>query len=451
MNKNLIIRADATCRIGTGHVMRCIALGQAWQDNGGKVVFISYSESDALRKRIAAEGIEFISLDKPHPDPFDSKFTIGTIRTKNSELKPWVVVDGYHFDPAYQKAFRAAGFHLLVIDDMAHWPEYYADIILNQNLGAEKLKYTCGSDTTLLLGPRYVLLRQEFMAWHDWQRKIPEVAHKVLVTIGGGDPDNVTQKVIEALSQVEIEGLEAMVVVGGSNPYFQELESAVHGVKVPVRLVRNAANMPELMAWADVAVTAGGSTCWELAFMGLPALILFLADNQAPMAVELKKHGSAINLGRHNLIESGDIADQLHSMIMSSEKRYSMSNCGRQLVDGSGAMRVIRQLHGFEIALRPVRAEDCRLIWEWANDPVARAMSFSTENIPWEKHVVWFESKRTDPSVHFYIAVDKNNVPVGQIRFQINRQAAVVSVSLAPSQRGRGYGNEIIWMGAQNY
>ena len=274
MNKNLIIRADATYRIGTGHVMRCIALGQAWQDSGGKVVFISHCESDALWKRIAAVGIEFISLDKPHPDHFDSKFTIDTLRTQNSELKPWVVVDGYHFDPAYQKAVRSAGFHLLVIDDMAHWPEYHADIILNQNLGAEKLKYNCGPDTTLLLGPRYALLRQEFMAWHDWQREIPEVAHKVLVTMGGGDPDNVTQKVIEALSQVEIEGLEAVVVVGGSNPYFQELESAVHGVKVPVRLVRNAANMPELMAWADVAVTAGGSTCWELAFMGLPALIL---------------------------------------------------------------------------------------------------------------------------------------------------------------------------------
>lgn len=449
MNKDLIIRADATSRTGIGHVMRCIALGQAWQDNGGKVIFISHCESDVLRKRIVAEGIEFIPLDKPHPDPFDSKFTIDTLRIQKSELKPWVVVDGYHFDPVYQKAIRAAGFHLLAIDDMAKWPEYHADIILNQNLGAEKLKYNCGPDTKLLLGPRYALLRREFMAWRDWQRQIPKVARKVLVSMGGSDPDNATQKVIEALSQTGIEDLEVVVVVGGSNPYFQELESAVHGLKVPLRLVRDPANMAELMAWADLTVTAGGSTCWELAFMGLPALILILADNQATIAFELEKHGLAINLGWHNLFESSDIAGQLRSMIMSSEKRGSMSNCGRKLVDGGGGVRVIRQLKGRKFALRTMQAEDCRLIWEWANDPVARALSFSTEKITWEKHAAWFESKRTDPSVYFYMVLDNYSVPVGQIRYQITGQEADVSVSLAPSQRGSGYGAEIIRMGAQ--
>ena len=455
----LVLRADASARIGIGHIMRCFALAQAWQLEGGQVVFLSHCEIDALRQRITGAGMEFIPIAYPYPDPRNLQNTLDILRTRSAEAREnqqskienptWLVLDGYHFDPAYQQAVRTVGHHLLAIDDMAHLPAYHADILLNQNLGAERLKYNCDSDTTLLLGSRYALLRQEFLAWRGWQREIPKVARKVLVTMGGGDPDNVTQKVIEALPQVEIEGLEAAVVVGGSNPHFQKLESAVKNLEVPVRLVQNIANMSELMAWADVAVTAGGSTCWELVFMGLPALILILADNQTPIAGELERRGIAFNLGRHTLLDSRDLAHQLRSVIMSSEKRGSMSYCGRQLVDGGGAMRVIRCLHGCELVLRPVRVEDRRLIWKWANDPVARALSFSTEKIPWEKHVAWFESKRTDPSIHFYIAVDKNDVPAGQIRYQINGQAAVVSVSLAPEQRGRGYGAEIIRMGTR--
>jgi len=489
--KILAIRADADTRMGTGHLMRCLALAQTWQADGGQVMFLSNCKNDAMHRRITDTGMEFVPIAQPHPAPPDLQTTLEFLRncrTQQSaignppspskirsfgvqvknlksltdagqtkignrkstiENKLWLVLDGYHFDFVYQQAIQSAGFSLLVIDDMAHLPAYHADIILNQNLGAEKLKYNCNPEARLLLGPRYALLRQEFLAWRGQRREITDVARKVLVTMGGGDLDNVTLKVIHALEQVKVDGLEAVVVVGGSNPHFQKLESAVHSLRIPIRLVRNVANMPELMAWADVAVTAGGSTCWELAFMGLPALILILADNQTPIAVELERQGVALNLGWHTLLKSGDIAYQLHSMIMSSGKREIMSKCGRQLVDGSGTMRVVRRLYGCDLELRPVRAEDCRLIWEWANDPVARALSFSTEKIPWKQHVAWFESKRTDPSTRFYMAINKNDVLAGQIRYQINGQAAVVSVSLAPEQRGRGYGAEIIRMGTR--
>jgi UDP-2,4-diacetamido-2,4,6-trideoxy-beta-L-altropyranose hydrolase len=457
--KRLLIRVDATTPIGSGHIMRCLALAQAWQAEGGQAIFLSHCESDALRQRITDEGMEFIPFAYPHPDPRDLHTTLEILRkhfnaaTGNQKAKignnNWLVLDGYHFDAFYQQAVRAAGHCLLVIDDMAHLPAYHADILLNQNRGAEKLKYNCDPDTTLLLGSRYALLRQEFLAWRGWQREIPDVAHKVLVTMGGGDPDNVTLKVIHALEQVDVDGLEAVVVVGGSNPHFQKLESAVHDLKVPVRLVQNVANMPELMAWADVAVTAGGSTCWELAFMGLPSVVLILAVNQRIIAEILDGDGFAVNLSWHTLREAGDVAHQLRAIILSSEKRESMSYCGRQFVDGGGPMRVIRQLHDDELALRPVQSQDCCMVWEWANDPVVRTQSFSTEKILWEKHVAWFESQQTNASIRFYMAVDKNDVPAGQIRYQIDGQEAVVSVSLAPEQRGKGYSAEIIRLGTR--
>src|SRR5207249_1652332 len=127
---------------------------------------------------------------------------------------------------------------------------------------------------------------------------------KVLVTMGGSDPDNVTLKVIQALPQVEVQGLEATVVIGGTNPHYRELEAAILQLPLPIRLERNATNMPELMAWADIAVSAGGTTLWELAFMGLPNLVVVLADNQRPAAAHLGAIGAITNMGWHGSVSS---------------------------------------------------------------------------------------------------------------------------------------------------
>ena len=140
----LYIRADATTNIGTGHVMRCIALSQAWKDKGGQVVFISHCESKKLQERIIAEGFDFIYIENPHPHPADLDKTIETLSTMNypSSTNDWLVVDGYHFDSMYQKKIKEAGYRLLWIDDYGHADRYYADIVLNQNISADASFYT---------------------------------------------------------------------------------------------------------------------------------------------------------------------------------------------------------------------------------------------------------------------------------------------------------------------
>ena len=127
----LFIRADATSQIGSGHVMRCIALAQAWQDQGGRVTFISHCDSDTLRIRIIGEGFNLVSIEKPHPHPSDLTLTLSCINpeTTGPNTGAWLVLDGYHFTPDYQKAIKDAGIRLLIIDDMNHLPYYHADII----------------------------------------------------------------------------------------------------------------------------------------------------------------------------------------------------------------------------------------------------------------------------------------------------------------------------------
>jgi UDP-2,4-diacetamido-2,4,6-trideoxy-beta-L-altropyranose hydrolase len=256
-----------------------------------------------------------------------------------------VVVDGYQFGSEYQQTIKNSGLNLLFIDDYGHAEHYYADVVLNQNISAEEEWYQHREPyTQLLLGTRYTLLRREFWQWQGWQRTVPPVAKKVLVTLGGADPDNVTLKVIQSLQIVEVEELEAVVVVGGSNPHYENLKMAVQDSRYPIQVQQNVTNMPELMAWADMAISAGGSTCWELAFMGLPSILLILADNQRAIAQKLATLNLAVNLGWHQDVTIEEIGLALRESIGDRPKRETMSKRERELVDGNGARRVVSEM-----------------------------------------------------------------------------------------------------------
>jgi spore coat polysaccharide biosynthesis predicted glycosyltransferase SpsG len=164
------------------------------------------------------------------------------------------------------------------------------------------------------------------------------------VTFGGGDPENQTILSIQALQEADLDSLEVTVVAGPSNPHFEALRSTTVDSKFPIRLISNAANMPELMAGADLAISAGGSTCWELAFMGLPFLVVILAENQRAIAEGLEEVGAAVNLGWYDRITPTQIAYKLSSLAKAADVRAKLSRRGRKLVDGKGIERVLREL-----------------------------------------------------------------------------------------------------------
>jgi spore coat polysaccharide biosynthesis predicted glycosyltransferase SpsG len=162
--------------------------------------------------------------------------------------------------------------------------------------------------------------------------------------LGGGDARGVTAEVIRALECVDVDGLEVTVVVGAGNPRFREIESAARHAAFAVRLLRDATSMPELMAAADIAVSAGGITSWELAFMGLPAAVCVLAENQRGTAAALGARGIALDLGWHTEMSISEMAGKLSGLARDRSMRLTMSQRGRQLVDGMGADRVVQVL-----------------------------------------------------------------------------------------------------------
>jgi UDP-2,4-diacetamido-2,4,6-trideoxy-beta-L-altropyranose hydrolase len=439
----LIIRADANVAMGTGHVMRCLALAQAWQDEGGECIFAMAEANRFLEERVRSEKIEIVTITGPVGSQRDAAQFLELAGKHHAR---WVAVDGYHFDVEYQRRLKAAGLKLLLVDDTGHAGAYVADVVLDQNAHASENFYQRREPyTRLLLGSRYAMLRREFKPWGDWKRKIAPTGRKVLVTLGGSDPDNTTVRIIHALRLLADDNLEATIVVGGSNPHGDCLEKEVQDAGGAVCLLRNASNMPKLMADADVAISAAGTTCWEMCFLGLPAVLIDVAENQTPVAHELDRQGIAIHAGSTQDVTPEDIAALLKPLLVSPERRAAMSGRARKLVDGSGAERVISAVQGTDFVLRRVKETDCRLLWEWANEPEVRSASLSSTPIPWDEHREWFTKRLGDEKILMLIATDEQGVPVGQVRFETtsNREADI-DISITPERRGLGWGARLI-------
>jgi len=244
-------------------------------------------------------------------------------------------------------------------------------------------------------------------------------------------------------------------VVGGSNPHGAILQrlAAHSGRKIMVR--RNVSNMAELMAAADIAVSAAGSTCWELCLLGLPTLLLDVAANQTALATELDRRGCAVRVGDET-VSVEKMACELGRLLTSLEVRQSLSLLSRELVDGKGAGRVVSVLRGEArrgdagLRLRRARAEDSQLLWMWANDPEVRAASFSTAPISWQSHIAWFAGKLSQDASPIFIAEDEAGRPCGQIRFDVRPGGEwEVDVSIAKAMRGQGLASELIDLGVQ--
>jgi UDP-2,4-diacetamido-2,4,6-trideoxy-beta-L-altropyranose hydrolase len=337
----LIFRADGSAAIGTGHVMRCLALAEAWRERGGAARFITAYRWPALEARLRAAGCDVLCPDFVPGSIGDARWSAETARQCGAAA---IVVDGYHFGSDYQQAIKDTGIVLLFIDDDGRSGRYSADVVLNQNLYAREHFYRdCQPYTQLLLGAKYALLRREFLKWREWRRDISATARNLLVTLGGADAANVTEKVIAVLRRLEMATVRVKIVAGAANSHLESLRGAVAD-DGRIELLTAVDDVAALMAWADVAISAGGSTCWELAFMGLPSSVVVLADNQLPVARSLDEAGAAIDIGAWPEGAEEKLLSALGDLIHDPARRRRMSEIGRQTVDGGGARRVAEHL-----------------------------------------------------------------------------------------------------------
>ena len=330
----ILVRADASPSIGSGHVMRCLALAKGWENVGGRISWLMAESIPGLEERLCRQEI---SCSRTHSTPGSTSDASQTIAAAQSHDAAWVVIDGYRFSPEYVRTLKESDLRVLFLDDDGRFDYYPADVILNQNVSAKHEMYAHREPSTkLLLGSAYALLRPEFLAAQPDREHVMN-GRRILITMGGSDPEIITEKVIRALGATD---LELKVVIGAGNPRRDNLTSLARSMSSKIEIEQNPANMAPLMQWADVAISAAGSTCWELAYMGLPAVVIASSSDQRSVADGLAEQGIALNLGWHANLSEEAIHDAAISLLHDHSRRAGMSERGRKLIDGRGAARV---------------------------------------------------------------------------------------------------------------
>ncbi|MGE5200671.1 MAG: UDP-2,4-diacetamido-2,4,6-trideoxy-beta-L-altropyranose hydrolase [Acidobacteriota bacterium] len=332
-----LIRTDAVAATGTGHAMRCLALAQALQEHGCASRFLMTGVPALIAERFAREGFA-IEL---HPHTVGSaEDAAETAAAASRHGADWVVLDGYAFDDAYLDALRGAGVAVLLIDDLGALRHYRCDLLVNQNLHAETALYPA-AEARLLLGTPYLMLRREFWCHRDEPRRRSETVRRLLVSMGGLDPEDHTSRAIAALDGLAGSGIAATVVVGAANPRLDALRRQAAASPAAIEIVYGTDDMPGLMREADLAVAAAGTTVWELAFMGVPMLLGSTVEAERVLARGLSRHGGCIYIGDFRDRSAPRLADAVLGLIEDAGIRRRIAATAGALVDGRGGERVV--------------------------------------------------------------------------------------------------------------
>lgn len=359
----IAFRVDASPQMGIGHLMRCLTLADALRAQGARVRFVSRHLPEHLHRRLLEHQHECVLLDSapvaPDSDDGSHAHLLGTsaaadadetCRALSDRRWDWLVVDHYALGAVWEMSVRAVAKRILAIDDLSN-RRHECDLLLDQNHlpdGDARYRGHVPDDCQLLVGPRYALLRPEYREYRAGMGKRTGPARRVLVFFGGTDPQNMTELAMRALSLPELRHLELDVVCGGDSSRRESLErqaaqrpgTTIHGPRP---------HLADLMAGADLAVGAGGSTTWERMCLGLPSLVITLADNQVAVADWLAREGLIRLVGHASAVTLEDVRDAVVAALPRDQHRASIDK-GMALSDGRGVPRVVGALESSRVS-----------------------------------------------------------------------------------------------------
>jgi UDP-2,4-diacetamido-2,4,6-trideoxy-beta-L-altropyranose hydrolase len=344
MSLTCVFRADADSEIGSGHFMRSLSVAAEWRKRGHRAVIVGNAPEELIRRAggLDVEHLAFMTAGSLYDD------SRGLIEHCSDVAAQIVCIDGYKFDPTYVGRVRSSDFSLIEFADGPIWSGYQSDLLLDQNLGGEQHNYGTAIWTRQLLGVKYACLAPQFLDHVEVVRSTKERVANVLVSMGGADPKDATTIVLSAVFELG-SSVQVTVTIGASHPRKNAISELVR-CHSNVNMLVDAQNMAELMLGADVAVAAAGSISWELAALGVPALLMTVADNQLRIAAQLDRAGAAMSVGAIADVTSNGLAQKLKELINDHQLRSEMSCMGQELVDGQGVVRVVDEI--LELARR---------------------------------------------------------------------------------------------------
>lgn len=324
----IAIRADGGTNIGMGHIMRTLVLAKELS----KIHDVFYiCRVDKLLSEKYRIGIEKVK---------SQGFIVRTIREDSIliDLKDieadLLITDSYDVDGKYFDETKRMFNKTAYIDDMNLY-YFNVDFLINQNIDSVDFAYKVNTDTKILIGSDYIMLREEFSGISE--KYIKEEVKDIMITMGGGDPHHITEQILDYVKMLEY---NFHIAVGPSfekDNYLKDFENS------KVRLHYNA-SMYEIMQSSDIAVSACGSTLYELAVCGVPTLGLIVVDNQQGIAKKMDELGMIKNMGWYDNLLKDKFIDDLNYLCNDFIKRREMSLKAKKAVDGNGVKRIVKEL-----------------------------------------------------------------------------------------------------------
>jgi len=341
---NVFIRVDASDIIGSGHVMRCLTIAEHLKKNKIKVIFLSRELKGNLCRYIKDKGYEVHCLSLIGNEKFnweeDSNLLIDIIKGYKGPKS--IIVDHYLIDSKWESKIRPYVSRVMVIDDLAN-RKHDTDILLDQNLNDDiQLRYNglVPQNCKLFLGPNYVLLREEFITARENLQERSGQINRIFIFFGGSDPTNETFRILQSLKKINLQNIVIDVVVGKSNIRKETIENICNQYE-NISYYCQIENMAELMAKADLAIGAGGSTTWERCYLGLPTITIIVAENQAQTTKAVEKTGAILNLGYSEEISEEEIINAIKRLLTQPSLLKEMSRKSLSIIEISGSINNI--------------------------------------------------------------------------------------------------------------
>ncbi|WP_339453674.1 UDP-2,4-diacetamido-2,4,6-trideoxy-beta-L-altropyranose hydrolase [Pseudomonas sp. EA_5y_Pfl2_R50] len=448
----VLIRADASPTIGSGHIARCLTLARVLRAQGSHVAFACRRLPGHRLDALGAEGFATFALPERYADedpqqaiesmlPWQHDIdALGSQLAGQAEFD-WIIVDHYGLDHHWQTAARRWAHRIAAVDDLAT-RRYSVDLLLNQNLSGLSENYAplLPEGCRTLLGPRYAMLREEF---NCPAIAIQPKARRVLVNFGGFDAARQTHHAMLALA--DFTELQVDFVAGADNPAWATMQ-ALAETRPNWRLHSFVSDFYQRMTEADLFIGAGGGTSWERAAMGLPTICIAVSNNQQNNGEVMAAAGAHVFMGAREQVSVEQLRDAIGFVTGNYFLRQSLAERSRQLVDGRGALRVAAALAGAVLTIRPATPEDAQLLFDGRNAEAVRRWSLTSAPIDWPQHVNWLTASLRNPQRLLLIA-EADDGPVGVLRYDLRGFDAQVSIYLLEGRFGLGWGKSLLARG----
>jgi len=445
MKSSVAIRVNADSTIGLGHFSRCLTLSEELIRRGIEVHIVSHTlPPDWEHYALSAGVILHLLVDKKSGyqrdetpralDESDAQQTVNILTTNGIEI---LIVDCYQITDVWAEV-AAQNARLIILDDGQN-----VNIECAIRIDFAMTENSAISGRNIFCGPRFSLIHPSYRVVSQSQRVWQKTPQDIFVYLGATYQPNTFTQVLELVGRSLRHGNSVSLLSSDFLRYGNLTDDWRR--QIPLNVVRDSRTLADTFQCADFAIGAAGMSSMERACAGVPSLQLILTKNQCASAAWLQREGAAECLEVSRLKDS-ESDQKLSSLLNNLEQLEKMSNNGKRLVDGLGALRVAELINPTnlrQVVMRNATAEDIWTFFDWTNDPTARQNSLQTETVNHETHRRWFQEQLTSTSVEL-VLFELSELPVSQLRLTKADGDATISYSVDIMARGRGLGMKMI-------